>query len=73
MSTSTEPASCNTPKLSDLQKHLFSVDVLNVLFEHVKSSQLCPGNPDHDFVHLVEEENDFWDIVVRWWQLLSLV
>ena len=49
-------ASDETPALRDLPKHVASIDDLNALLERVKSSQICPGNPDQDFVDMIAKE-----------------
>ena len=42
----------NTSILSDIPKQISSVAFINMLLDCVKSSQLCPGNLDQDFVDL---------------------
>ena len=45
-----------TPVLSDLPRQVPLMDVLSVLLERVLSSNICLGNPDHDFVEVIVKE-----------------
>ena len=46
----------DSPVLSDLPEHVTSVDVLESILEHIQSSPICLGNPDHDFIDLFAKE-----------------
>lgn len=46
----------DTPILSDLPRHVNSTNALSVLLERVKSSNTCPGNPEHNFVEMFVKE-----------------
>ena len=52
-------ASDETPTLSDLPKHVASIDDLIVLLECVKSSQICPGNPVQNVDMIAKERGNF--------------
>ena len=46
-----------TPVLSDIPEQILSANImLRVLLERVRVSQLCPGNPDQDFIDLIAKE-----------------
>ena len=46
------PDDCDV--FTDLPKYVSDVSSLSLVLECVLSAQLCPGNPDPDFVHLIE-------------------
>ena len=46
----------DTPALSDIPRNVNCINALSVLLECVKSSNTCPGNPDHDFIEMIVKE-----------------
>ena len=56
----------DSPVLSDLPEHVTSIDVLESILKRVKSSPICPGNPDHDFIDLSCERRR--RVFRKWWR-----
>lgn len=46
---------------SDLPKHVSDINSLSTILERAVSAQLCPGNPDPDFVLLIKHEGGIFN------------